>query len=50
MVAMISIVEAGDLTQHAESFIASLSRFTEEGPVASILKSYVKGIWHDRLS
>jgi hypothetical protein len=40
---MISVIEADDLARHAEPFIASLSRFTEEGPVASILKSSVQG-------
>jgi U3 small nucleolar RNA-associated protein 20 len=43
VVAMISVIEADDLARHAEPFIASLSRFTEEGPVASILKSSVQG-------
>lgn len=50
MVAMISIIQADDLTGHADLFIASLSRFTEEGPVAAVLKSYVNGTWHHHLS
>ena len=44
MVTIISTMESDDLLQNAEPFIASLSRFTDEGPVASILKSSVKGI------
>ena len=45
MVAMISVVNPDDLLQHAQPFIASLSRFTEDGPVASILKSSTKGFY-----
>lgn len=41
---MISIMEKEDLSTHAEAFISSLSRFMEEGPIASILKSSLKGI------
>ena len=44
MVAMISVIETEHLVSYAEQFIESLSRFTEDGPVASILKSSVKGI------
>ena len=40
---MISILDAEDLFARARIFISSLSRFTEEVPVASILKSSLKG-------
>jgi len=43
MVAMISVLTADDLLEYGETFIGSLSRFTEETPVASILKSSYKG-------
>jgi hypothetical protein len=43
MVAMITIMNADDLLKQARPFIASLSRFTEEVPTASILKSSLKG-------
>lgn len=40
---MISILDSEDLLIRAKVFLSSLSRFTEEGPVASILKSSLKG-------
>jgi len=40
---MISVLTADDLLEYGETFIGSLSRFTEETPVASILKSSYKG-------
>jgi hypothetical protein len=43
MVAMITILKAEDLLTRAKPFISSLSRFTEDGPVASVLKSSLKG-------
>ena len=43
MVAMISVIESDNLLEHAEPIIASLSRFTDEVPAASILKSSLKG-------
>lgn len=42
---MISILDAEDLLTRAKIFLSSLSRFTEEGPVASILKSSLKGTY-----
>ena len=45
MVAMISILDAEDLFTRAKIFLSSLSRFTEEGPIASILKSSLKGTY-----
>ena len=44
MVAMISAMDVNDLLQYTREFVASLSRFTDEGPVASILISFMKGI------
>jgi len=41
---MVSVMEPVILLEYAKPIIASLSRFSEEGPVASILKSSVKGI------
>jgi hypothetical protein len=43
MVAMVSVMEPADLLHYVRPFVGSLSRFTEEGPVASILKSATKG-------
>jgi hypothetical protein len=44
MVAMITILEPDELVVQAEPMIASLLRFSQDGPVASILKSSLKGI------
>lgn len=43
MVAMITIMKPEDLLKLAERIISTLVRFIEEGPVASILKSSLKG-------
>jgi hypothetical protein len=43
IVALISTMEAEELQVHASPFVASLSRFMEDGPTASILKSSLKG-------
>jgi hypothetical protein len=43
MVAMVNIMQKDDLLVHAEPFISSLSRFMEDGPIAPILKSSLKG-------
>jgi hypothetical protein len=40
---MVNIMEKDDLLIHAEPFISSLSRFMEDGPIAPILKSSLKG-------
>lgn len=43
IVALVSIMEAEELQVHASPLVASLSRFMEDGPTASILKSSLKG-------
>jgi len=43
MVAMVSVIDPDNLLEHAEPIVASLSRFTDEVPAASILKSLLKG-------
>jgi len=40
---MINLMNPDKLLEHAELIIASLSRFTDEAPTASILKSSLKG-------
>ena len=39
-------MELEELQPHARSLVASLSRFMEDGPTASILKSSLKGNHH----
>src|ERR1700730_16590374 len=40
---MINILKPEDLLSRAKPILSSLSRFNEDGPVASILKSSLKG-------
>jgi len=40
---MVTIMESDDLLDEAQPMIASFVRFSEDGPVASILKSSLKG-------
>jgi len=43
IVALVSVMESEDLQPHATSLVASLSRFMDDGPTASVLKSSLKG-------
>jgi secreted protein with Ig-like and vWFA domain len=43
IVALVSIMEAEELQVHASPLVASLSRFMEDGPTASILKTSLRG-------